>query len=43
MMCGPAEVVLRARVRNGRSPSDAGIGVGVSVVGIDVGVLSIDL
>jgi len=42
MMCGSAEVRLRARVKSGRFLSNTGIGVGVAVFGIGVGVLSVD-
>merc|ERR1740124_398939 len=41
-MCGSAEVQLRARVKSGFFLSDTGIVVGVAVVGIVVGVLSVD-
>ena len=43
VMCDSAEVGLHARVKIGRYPSNTGIGVGVAVIGIDVGVLSVDL
>ena len=43
MICGSAEVVLQTRVKSGKFPLDTGIGVGVAVIGIDVGVLSADL
>jgi len=42
MMCGSAEVQLRARLKSGSFLSDTGIVVGVAVVGIVVGVLSVD-
>ena len=43
MMCGSTQMVLRARVKSGRFPLDIRIGVGVAVIGIDVGVLLVDL
>jgi len=43
MMCGSAEVGLQAQVKSVRFPLDTGIGIDVAVIGIDVGVSSVDL
>jgi len=43
MMCGSAKVGLRTQVESGRFLLDTGIGVGAAVVGIVVGVSSVEL